>query len=130
MANALHIQPEGLQDSRTRYTHVVKTGTLVFIAGQTAVDQSGNLVGKGDYKAQARQILLNLQVAIRAAGGELSDIVSWKVYVTDREYGLGLRDVRAEFMTEDLPASTLLVVSGLANPDMVMEIDAIAVVGG
>ena len=130
MANAQHFQPADLYDSHLRYSHAVKAGNTVYIAGQGASDAQGNFVGKGDFEAQARQVLLNLQFAVRAAGGELSDIVMWKVYVTDRAYGPRLAPVRREFLTENLPAATLLVVAGLASPDMMIEIDAVAVVGG
>ena len=128
MANAQHFHPDGLHDSRARFSHAVKAGTTVYLAGQTGSDAQGNVVGKDDFEAQARQVLLNLQTAVRAAGGELSDIVSWKIYVTDREFGARLAPVRREFLTEDLPAATLLVVAGLASPDFLIEIDAIAVV--
>ena len=130
MADAQHFQPDGLFDSSARFSHAVKTGTTVYLAGQTGADADGKLVGKDDFEAQARQVLLNLQTAVRAAGGELSDIVMWKIYVTDREYGARLAPVRREFLTKDLPAATLLVVAGLASPDYLIEIDAVAVVGG
>ncbi len=129
MANAQHLQPAGMYDSSLRYSHVVKVGNTVYIAGQGASGANGDFVGKGDFEAQAHQVLLNLQTAVRAAGGELSDIVMWKVYVTDRAYGPRLAPVRREFLRENQTAATLLVVAGLASPDMMIEMDAIAVVG-
>jgi enamine deaminase RidA (YjgF/YER057c/UK114 family) len=128
MPSQQYINPETMAKPRG-YTHVVKAGNTVYIAGQVSVAQDGSVVGKGDPEVQARQIWRNLEAAVQAAGGTLQNIVKTTTYVTNIEYGAAVRTVReALFRTSNPPTSTLLVVSALANPDFMVEIEAIAVV--
>ncbi len=85
---------------------------------------SNNLVGA----AQARQIWQNLEAAVKSAGGDLENIVKTTTYVTDVTHSAAARQMRAELFPPNPPTSTLLVVSQLASPDYLMEIEAIAVV--
>ena len=112
----------------TGYTHVVKSGNTVFIAGQVAMDKSGQVVGEGDIEAQTRQALANLEAAVKAAGGKKEDILSITTYILDRDDLPGLRKAREGFF-DNPPASTLLVISGLARPEFLIEIEARAVIG-
>ena len=124
------INPDSLSRP-TGYTHVVKAGNLVFIAGQVGVDRNGSVAG-GDVLAQARQVLANLDAAIKAAGGSKKDIMSITMYVVDtvsRDQMPALRAMRGEFFGDRPPASTLVFVSGLARPELLIEIEARAVVG-
>lgn len=124
------INPESLSRP-TGYTHVVKSENLVFIAGQVGADRHGN-VAAGDVMAQARQVLANLEEAVKAAGGARGDILSITMYVVDtvsRDQMPALRALRGEFFGERPPASTLVFVSGLARPELLIEIEARAVVG-
>ena len=116
--------------SRPRgYTHVVKVDGTVYTAGQVSVAQDGSVVGKGDPEAQVRQIWRNLRVAMESAGGTLQDIVKTTTYVTNIEYATAVRKVRDElYQSSNPPTSTLLVISELANPEYMVEIEAIAVV--
>jgi 2-iminobutanoate/2-iminopropanoate deaminase len=93
-----------------------------------AQDEHGEVVGKGDIRAQAAQVMANLQKALAAAGAGLEHLVRITIYVTDARYRDELRDVQREYLAGNLPASTLIVVAGLARPDFLMEIDAVAVV--
>lgn len=128
MPSQQYINPETMAKPRG-YTHAVKVGNTVYIAGQVSVAQDGSVVGKGDPEAQARQIWRNLEAAVQAAGGTLQNIVKTTTYVTNIEYGAAVRTVREDlFRTLNPPTSTLLVVSALANPDFMVEIEAIAVV--
>ena len=128
MPSQQYINPETMAKPRG-YTHAVKVGNTVYIAGQVSVALDGSVVGKGDPEAQARQIWRNLEAAVQAAGGTLQNIVKTTTYVTDIEYGAVVRTVREDlFRTSNPPTSTLLVVSALANPDFMVEIEAIAVV--
>ena len=124
------IQPESLNDPRPRYSQGIQTdgGRLLFIAGQTASDKSGNVVGKGDIKAQTRQVFDNIKAVLEAAGGSLDNLVMTTTYITDRKYREGYNEVRRGLYKKDPPTSTLLIVSGLANEDYMIEIAGIAVI--
>lgn len=130
MANSTYMNPSGIADpSPSGFTAVVKAGNTVYIAGMVAQDENGNVVGAGDAEAQTRQIWRNIEVAVSAAGGSLADIVKTTTYVTGIEHAGAVRAVRGELFPSNPPTSTLLVVSELANPAYVVEIESIAVVG-
>ena len=119
------IQPEGMHHP-TGYTHVVKAGNLAFLAGQTATDSSGNVVGVGDVEAQADQVYANIKTALASVGADLSSLIKTTTYLTRAEDIDGYRRARVKHIPTDLPASTLLFVTGLANPQYLIEIEAIA----
>lgn len=130
MPEVTYMNPGGIADpSPSGFTAVVKAGNTVYIAGMVAQDENGNVVGEGDAEAQTRQIWRNIGVAVQAAGGSLADIVKTTTYVTGIEHGAAVRRVRGELFPENPPTSTLLVVSELANPAYVVEIESIAVIG-
>jgi enamine deaminase RidA (YjgF/YER057c/UK114 family) len=124
------IQPKNLNDPRPRYSQGLEItgGKLVFVAGQTASDKDGNVVGKGDIKAQTAQVFANLRAVLEAAGGTLDNLVMTTTYITDRTYREGYNEVRREQYKKDPPTSTLVIVSGLAHPDYMIEIAGIAVI--
>ena len=129
MANSAYMNPDGIADpSPSGFTAVVKAGNTVYIAGMVAQDENGNVVGAGDAEAQTRQIWRNIEVAVQAAGGSLTDVVKTTTYVTGIEHAGAVRAVRGELFPSNPPTSTLLVVSELANPAYVVEIESIAVV--
>ena len=122
------IQPDGLASPPT-YSHVVKAGNTIYIAGQVSQDEQGQLVGAGDFVAQANQVFENLGKALASAGASFRDLVKTNVYVTDPRYREQLRDVRNTYLdSATLPTSTLVVVAGLALPEYLLEIEAVAVV--
>ena len=114
----------------TGYTHVVEVnrGRTVYIAGQIAFDKSGSVVGAGDFRVQTRQVLENLKAALAAAGATFDNVVNINTYVTDMSQIQVLREVRAEYFGTNPPASTLVQVVQLARPELMIEIEAIAVV--
>src|SRR5438034_7278414 len=115
----------------TGYTHIVEvTGPTktIYIAGQTASDKSGNVIGPGDMKAQSEQVFRNLEAALAAAGAKFSDIVKMTTYVTDMDKTAAMRDVRARYFGDTTPASTLVQVVHLARPEFMLEIEVVAVV--
>jgi 2-iminobutanoate/2-iminopropanoate deaminase len=115
----------------TGYTHVVEVtgpGKTIYIAGQIALDKDGNVVGAGDMKAQAEQVFKNLQAALDAAGAKFSDVVKMNTYVTDMEQAPAVREVRARYFGDTVPASTLVQVVRLARPEFLLEIEVIAAV--
>ena len=122
------IQPPGLRKSPV-YAHVVKAGNTIYIAGQVAQDEQGQVVGRGDITAQAIQVFENLSKALTAAGAGFSDLVKITIYITDPRFREPLGKVRTQYIRDALPASTLVVVAGLAEPDYLLEIEAVAVVG-
>lgn len=105
--------------------------TLVFVAGQTALDAEGSLVGAGDFNAQFDKAYQNLRVALRASGADFSTLVSLRTYLTraeDVEAFVKLRDElhKDVFPAGDYPPNTLVVVERLAVPGLLIEIEAIA----
>ena len=123
------IQPKGIHDPSPRYSHgiVTQPGKMLFIAGQTALDEKGNIVGHGDIEAQTAQVLKNLSAVLHEAGGSSADIVKTTTYITDIEYREGLNRVRRRYFEKHPPASTLVVVKGLARKEFMVEIEAIAI---
>ncbi|MDE3000021.1 MAG: RidA family protein [Gemmatimonadota bacterium] len=112
------------------YSHVARAGDTVFIAGQIALDPDGNLVGKGDIEAQTQQVYTNLQAILEELGGSLDDIVKLTTYLTDRSHLDAFRRVRNRFFTDAFPPNTLLFIVGLAHPDYLVEIEAVAYLPG
>ena len=129
MPSAEHIQPSSLSNPGTRYTHVVKVGDWVFIAGQTSTAENGEIVGVGDPAAQVEQVYNNLGKAMESVGGKLTDIVKTTVYVVGREHLDAIRAAREGRFGGKPPTSTLLVISGLARPEFLIEVEAVAYVG-
>ena len=111
------------------YSHVaeVSEGKLVFIAGQVAMDKEGNLIGKDDFAAQARQVFENLKAAVEAAGGSFGDVIKLNYYCVDLSHLPEIRAVRDEFIDRSKPpASTAVEVRRLFRPEFLIEIDAVA----
>ncbi|MDA0999447.1 MAG: RidA family protein [bacterium] len=103
-------------------------GSLIMLAGMVAADVDGKTVGKGDMGAQTQKVFENIRDTLEAAGASLKDIIRLTVYITDRALFPDHMKVRMGFVSEPYPASTLLIISGLANPDWLVEIDAVAFV--
>jgi enamine deaminase RidA (YjgF/YER057c/UK114 family) len=113
------------------YTQVVETpagGRTVYVAGQVAWDGQGQLVGPGDFAAQAEQVFRNLDLALKDRGGDLTSIVKLTTYVLDVANLGAFRAVRDRFIPPgpNVPASTLVEVSKLARPEFLIEIEAVA----
>ena len=112
----------------TGYSHAAKAGGLVFVAGQVAQDQDGNVVGRGDVEAQAVQIFDNLRAVLASAGATLNDVVKLTTYTTNVAYRAKIAEVRGRYFTTYFPPNTFVVVAGLATPDYLLEIEAVAAV--
>jgi enamine deaminase RidA (YjgF/YER057c/UK114 family) len=116
------------------YSHIAKvhSGTLVYLAGQVSSDASGKLIGEGDFEAQTEQVFKNLKIAVEAAGGTMADIVKLNVYLVaevDTSEVPKFRAIRDRYVNvENPPASTLAVVSRLARPGWLVEIEAVAAI--
>jgi enamine deaminase RidA (YjgF/YER057c/UK114 family) len=125
------INPETLANPVGPYAHVVVAppgGRLVFCAGAVAFDADGNVVGKGDIVVQTRQVMENLRLALGAAGATFADVVKVTNYVVDVSEWPKVLPVRAEYLREPFPASSFIGVSALMFPDLLIEIEAVAVV--
>lgn len=104
----------------------VDAGPLLFIAGQIAMDADGNVVGADDIRAQATQVLENIKAIVEANGADMADIVQVTVYVRDIEAFHTISDIRERYFPQDGPASAIVEVSGLALPELLIEISAVA----
>ena len=120
------IVPSGLEKA-VGYSHAIRIGKTVYISGQIAHDQNGKLVGSGDAKAQAEQVYQNIKAILENCGGTMQNIVRITTYVTSLAYRPIMVEVRAKYFPKDPPASTFLVVSSLADPAFLVEVDAVAV---
>ena len=112
------------------YSHVVEVrgGRTLYIAGQLALDQDGNLIGHDDFRAQVRQVFENLRARLAEGGASFKDVVKLNYYLTDASDLQALRETRNSYInTENPPASTLVVVKQLVRPEYLIEVEAVAV---
>ena len=134
MTTRQSIQPSALSarvaHGRALYSHVVvvEGGRMVFVAGQLSRNAQGNTVGRGDMRAQIRQVAENVRAALAAAGAKPSDLVMTTTYVTDIDEFFKHVDVRTEMFGPEPPTSTTVEVRKLAHPDLMVEMNAVAVV--
>ena len=124
------LNPEGLPVPRGSYSLVTisQPGRMVFVAGQTASDPQGNVVGIADARAQTRYVIEKIQRAVEAAGGTMNDVVAMNVFTTDVRYHRDINETRRELLGSNFPASTMVQVVALARPELLLEINAIAVI--
>lgn len=125
-----HLNPEGLSKSPA-FSQVVTTqgnGKTIYIGGQDAVNEHGEVVGKGDIAEQTEQVMKNLQTALSACGATFSNLVKLCIYVVQGQDLYRGFQVSQKFLgnLSNPPAISVLVVAGLANPDFLVEIDATA----
>ena len=112
------------------FSRVVRAGDLVFVSGTVAWGPDGKLVGKGDVYAQAKQTLANIEGYLREAGACLKDVVRTRIYLTDIGRWQEVARAHREAFGDVRPASSLLEISRLAEPEMLVEIEAVAVLSG
>jgi enamine deaminase RidA (YjgF/YER057c/UK114 family) len=112
------------------YSRAVRIGPHVWVAGTTATDDSGSVVGAGEAGTQARQALENIRRALEAAGAGIAQVVRTRMYVTNVEDWPAIAAAHAEFFGAVGPAATMIEVSRLVSPDMLVEIEAEAYVDG
>jgi enamine deaminase RidA (YjgF/YER057c/UK114 family) len=119
----------GVGEPPEPYCQVVRAGSLVFIAGQVALDEDWQVVGRGDPLAQAEQVWRNLERAVVAAGGKATDIVKITVFLADIRHAAAEIEVRARYFEKGRwPVCTQVQVANLGLPELLMEVDAFAIV--
>jgi len=115
-------------ESRVGYSRAVRVGPHIYVTGTTATGEGGEVVGVGDPYAQTAQALLNIQRALTALGATVEDVVRTRIYVTDMDQWEPVGRAHAEVFGHVRPATTLVEISRLIHPDMVVEIEADAFV--
>jgi 2-iminobutanoate/2-iminopropanoate deaminase len=125
-----HLKPiraEGLPEPISHYTDAVLAGKTLYISGLIATDAHGHVVGKSDVVEQTRQIFRNLDLVLKSAGASPQDVVKVTIFMRDVTQRPDINPVRQEFFGGHRPASTLVEVSRLVNDDLLLEIEAVAV---
>jgi 2-iminobutanoate/2-iminopropanoate deaminase len=113
-----------------RISQAIRVGDLLFVSGQAAIDEHGQLVGVGDFDAQAEQTFTNLERVLEAGGSGLRDVVKVTIFLTDMSNFPKIVELRGKWFSEPYPADTIVQVAALALPELVIEIEAVAVVRG
>ena len=131
-ASVEHLNPTGLHQNPAFSQVVVTQGQVrtVYVGGQNAVDASGAIVGQGNLRVQAEQIFRNLELALSAGEATLANVIKWNVYVLQGQSPQPAFEVFQQVWNNrpNPPLITVLFVAGLAHPDFLMEIDAVAIV--
>ncbi len=109
-------------------SQAMRVGDLVFTSGQAAIDSTGQLVGVDDFEAQAQQTFENLKAVLEAAGSGLDHVIKVTIFLTDMAYFARIVSLREQWFSTPYPADTLIEVKGLALPELMIEIEAVAAV--
>jgi 2-iminobutanoate/2-iminopropanoate deaminase len=124
----IHTQPDPY--APFLLSQAIQAGNLLFISGQAAIGDDGELVGKGDFDRQAEQAFKNLDRVLRAAGSSLRHVVKVTIFLTSMNNFSKIVELRRKWFAAPYPADSIVEISGLYSPDAMIEIEAIAVVPG
>jgi enamine deaminase RidA (YjgF/YER057c/UK114 family) len=122
-----YLEPAGIAPPPEPYSHAIRCGDTLYVAGQVAFDENNEVVGVGDARAQAERVWRNIRLAVEAAGGTLADVVKITIFLQDVRHApaeIGVRE--GLFEPGRYPVCTLVQVANLGLPDLLMEVDAIA----
>lgn len=131
MKNIQYINPDGL-NKNPAFSNVVvvpKGMKTIFIGGQDSINAAGEIIGKDDIKKQTEQVFKNIEIALKSVGAKFENIVKWNIYIVEGNNPTPAFEVSQQIMSDvnNPPAITVFFVSSLANPDFLIEIDAVAV---
>lgn len=129
MPNRQNISSGAKWEEIVGYSRAVRIGNVIEVAGTTAVDENNNVVGPNDPAAQTTYILQKIERALQAAGADMRDVIRTRIFVTDISSWEEIGRAHGAFFREIKPAATLLQVSALISPDLLVEIEATAVIG-
>lgn len=117
-------------DQQAGYSYGVRTGGMIWVSGQVSRNRQGELVGDGDIEAQVVQVLENVKGILAEGGATLDDVVKTVTYLTDASFRVPFQRIRKQyFKPPNLPASAVVVVKGLVQPELLIEIEAVAILG-
>ncbi len=111
-------------------SQAMRAGNLLFLSGHAALDEQANIVGPGDFDAQADATFRALQRTLEAGGSSLDKVIKVNIYMTDMSHFPKILDLRAKWFSKPWPADTIVEVKSLALPELMIEIEAIALVEG
>jgi reactive intermediate/imine deaminase len=128
--DALQVSTEPDPLAPYRISQAFRVGDLVITSGQAAIDRDGNLVGVGDFVAQAEQVFANLAEVLEAGGSSLAQVIKVTIYLTDMAHFPDVVALRERYFTPPYPADTIVEVKALALPELEIEIEATALAAG
>lgn len=127
-AEKIVIEPDPTEQFRIAPGY--RVGNLVIISGQASINENGEVVGAGDFDAQAEQVFKNIRRTLEAAGSSMEKIIKVNIYLTDMSHFPKIVELRGKYFTQPWPADTITGVTALALPELMIEIEATALVDG
>ena len=127
MSHRYNISSDTHWENRVGYSRAVRMGNIVAVAGTTAVDEKGHVIGSGPYE-QTKFILSKIEKALSDAGADLNDVIRTRLFVTDIRHWEKIGRAHGEVFGEIKPASTMVEVTSLIQPDLLVEIEATAII--
>ena len=124
-----HIKRERAEARAYSQAVITEGGRIVWLAGQVAIEDANGKSLVGDFDGQVREVFRRLGETLEEAGGKLGDMVTMTVFITDARFGDHFTELRTEIFRDNFPASALITIRGLARPDMLVEVQGMAVVG-
>ena len=123
-----YLDPDGLAPPPEPYAHAIRCGDTLYIAGQVAFDEQNQIVGVGDPRLQAEQVWRNIELAVEAAGGTIANVVKITIFLKDIRHAAAEISIRERlFKPGRFPVCTEVQVANLGLPELLMEVDAVAV---
>lgn len=129
MPERVELNPQWPWANSVRIAQGVRVGNTVYVSGQIAYDPHGNVVGRDDMGAQARQVFENIRAVLAEAGASMDDVVKITAFITDMSLYADYAAARAEAFPNNVPASATVTTPVLVNPDLLVEVDAVAEIG-
>jgi len=121
----IELDVKGIHDTWNLYSHGVVANNFLFVSGQVALDEKGNVVGKGDIEVQTEQVMKNLEKILKTANATFEDVVKITVNLVNFADRQGFHKVKRKYFGKSLPASTLVMVGSLIDKDLLVEVEAI-----